>query len=335
MKHPTIHDVAARAGVSKSLVSLVLCGAPNVSDARRAAVLEAVRDLGYRPNLAARSLVRRRSQIVGVLVSDLHNPFFAEMIDGVDDAAAERDFRALLSTGHLMTTREALAIDTLLEMRVDGLVLLSSMVPASIVEEAVRSVPTVVVGSTPRSSLLDSVANDDRMGGGLVVDYLVELGHKRIGHLDGGRGVGARPRRAGYEQAMRRNGLDEHIQVVRGAFTEDGGVEGMKRLIELKPLPTAVFVANDFSAMGALEVLDGAGIRVPEDISLVGYDNLKAVEYHRISLTTIDQPRYDMGHMAVSLIVERLEGGRATPRHIVLAPKLIVRDTTAPPRTSA
>ncbi len=332
VKHPTIHDVAARAGVSKSLVSLVMREAGNVSESSRRAVLDAARALGYRPNRAAQALVRRRSQILGVLVSDLHNPFFHDAVDGIDAAAVEHGYRALLSTGHLVTKQEAQAIDTLLELRVDGLVLASPRVTSATVAEAAQSVPTVVLGRSVRVDGVDSVHNDDRLGGGLVVDHLVERGHERIAHIHGGKGAGARPRRSGYEAAMNRHGLGEHILAVPGAFTEQGGVDGMRRLLTTKPLPTAVFVANDLSAMGALGVLDDAGITVPDDISVVGYDNLRAVEYSRISLTTVDQPRYDMGSIAVALVLERLEEGRRTDRDVVLPPTLVVRDTTAPPR---
>ncbi|MFQ5555310.1 MAG: LacI family DNA-binding transcriptional regulator [Acidimicrobiia bacterium] len=333
MKHPTIHDVAARAGVSKSLVSLVMRGADNVSDEKRAAVLVAARALGYRPNLAARSLVRRRSQILGVLVSDLHNPFFLDAIDGIAAESLERDYRALLGTGHLVEARETLAIDTLLELRVDGLLLLSPRVPISVVEDAGSSVPTVVLGRTSRSRVFDSIAGDESIGGGLVVDHLVATGHKRIAHIHGGRGAAAVPRRASYERAMKRNGLDEYIQSIPGGYTEAGGMEGMRRVLALEPLPTAVFAANDLSALGALEVLDGEGIDVPGDMSLVGYDNLKEVDYHRIALTTVDQPTYDMGQAAVELVLERLEEGRSEAKHVVLPPSLVVRSTTAPPRT--
>jgi DNA-binding LacI/PurR family transcriptional regulator len=332
-KHPTIHDVAERAGVSKSLVSLVLRGASNISDAKKAAVIKAAADLGYRPNLAARSLVQRRSHIIGVLVSDLHNPFFHETVDGIYAAALEADYRPLLTSGQLAVAREVLGIETLLELRVDGMIRTSPRVSLAKVNEVAMTVPTVAVGITSRSDRFDTIAGDERIGTSLVVDHLVELGHRRIAHIDGANGAGARPRRAQYERAMLRHGLGDHIQIVHGDFTEQGGIEGMTKLLRLKPLPTAVFMANDFSAMGGLQVLDDAGLRVPEDISLVGYDNLEAVEYHRISLTTVDQPRFNMGHQAVTLLLERLERHRVEAKHVVLPPKLVVRATAGPPRS--
>ena len=333
MRLPTIHDVAELAGVSKSLVSLVMRGADNVSDAKRAAVLAAARELGYRPNLAARSLVRRRSQIIGVLVSDLHNPFFPAVIDGIDAASLAADHHPLLTTGQLITKRETLAIDTLLELRVDGLILLSPRVPRSVVTDVARTVATVAVGFSARSDAFDTIAGDERIGAALVVDHLVGLGHRRIAHIHAGNGAGARPRRAQYERAMLRHGLASHVRVVPGDFTRAGGIAGMQRLLRTKPFPTAVFVANDFAAMGALEVLDDAGVRVPEEMSIVGYDDVNEASHQRIALTTVEQPLLALGSGAVDLLLERLEEGRIEARHVVLPPRLVIRETAGPPRT--
>lgn len=330
MRHPTILDVARRAGVSKSLVSLVMRGSPQVSAEKRAAVLAAAEEIGYRPNAAARALVRRRSQIVGVLISDLHNPFFAEVVDGIDAALAEVDYRTLLNTGNRVVAREMQAVDTLLELRIDGLILGSPAVASDVIEAAGQTVPTVVVGMVPEAPDVDTVTNDDRMGARLVVDYLAELGHDAIAHIHGGPGAGAATRRKGYEDAMTRRGCAP--RVVEGSFTEEGGVSGMRELLDRGSLPTAVFVANDYAALGVLDVLDDAGLDVPGDMSVVGYDNVRMVDHRRIGLTTVDQPRFDMGHIAATLLLERLEEGRTDLRHIVVPPKLVVRDTTGPPR---
>ena len=331
-RHPTIHDVAERAGVSKSLVSLVIRGAPNVSDQRRAAVLEAAAEIGYRPNLAAQSLVRRKSQIIGVLASDLHNPFFHEVIDGVDASSTAAGYRPVITSGQLVPAREKQAIDILLELRVDGLILLGPQVPRMVIEEISRAVPTVAVGLTSRSGAYDSIAGDERIGAGLVVDHLVDLGHRHISHVHGGTGAGARARRSQYERAMKRHGLEEHIRTFRGDFTEQGGADGMERFLGAAGMPTAVFMANDFSAMGALEVLDARGIKVPKDLSLVGYDNLAAAGLNRIRLTTVDQPRFEIGQMSMTLLLERIEQDRTKARHVVVPPRLVVRATSGPPR---
>lgn len=331
MKHPTILDVADEAGVSKSLVSLVMRGSGRVSATSRQAVLEAAKKLGYRPNAAARTMVRQRSSVIGVMVSNLHNPFFAEIIDGIDMAVTDAGYRAILTTGNRVPNRERLAITTLLEMRVDGLILASPVVGRESAVEASQTVPTVVVGRAMRAATVDSVTNDDRSGGGMVVDHLVELGHRRIAHIDGGVGAGARPRRTGYQRAMQRHGLGSEIRSVRGNFTEEGGAAGMQRILADGTQPTAVFVANDLAAIGVLEVLAAADLDVPGNISVVSYDNTGIAASHRLGLTTVDQPRHDMGRMAAELILERIRQDRTTARHVVLAPKLVVRESTGPP----
>lgn len=331
-KHPTILDVANKAGVSKSLVSLVMRGSTRVSEQSRKKVLAAARQLGYRPNTAARVLVRQRSNLLGVMVSDLHNPFFPEVLDGVGDQARDSDYRMLMTTGVRVPAHELDAVNTLLELRVDGLVLASPRFPTADVAVAAESVPTVMLGKPARTRLADAVYNDDKVGSRLVVDHLAELGHKRITHISAPRGAGGATRRTGYIKAMEAVGLEKHVSVTPGGFTEEEGANAMRQILDAKTLPTAVFVTNDISAIGVLEALDDAGLRVPEDISVVGYDNLELSHNHRIALTTVDQPRYDMGRMCVSLLVERLEEGRSDAKTIVLPPTLIVRDTTAPPR---
>lgn len=331
MKHPTILDVANEAGVSKSLVSLVMRGSDRVSASSREAVLEAASALGYRPNAAARTMVRQRSYVVGVMVSDLRNPFFADIIDAIEVAIADVGYRAILTTGNRVAERERLAVTTLLELRADGLILASPVVGGEFVTDVSRTVPTVIVGKAARASTLDSVTNDDRRGAEMVVDHLVELGHRRISHIDGGVGAGSRPRRTGYARAMRRHKLEKEVRSTRGGFTEEGGGLGMERLLAEGARPTAIFVANDIAAIGALEVLDAAGLDVPGDISVVGYDNIGLAAGHRLELTTVDQPRYDMGQMAAGLILERIEQDRTTASHVVLPPNLIVRESTGPP----
>lgn len=330
MKQPTIIDVAARAGVSKSLVSLVMQGSDRVSDESREAVLTAARELGYRPNAAARSLVRQRSGIVGCILADLHNPFFADVADGIEERAVAAGYRALLSSGFLDPEREGLAMDTLLRLRVDGLIMLGMMMDVNEILDAAGRVATVLIGKRSDSTFLDSVTDDDESGAEAVVDHLVELGHRDIAHIHAGEGAGAQARRDGYERAMRHHGLAGRTRLVHGTFTEAGGYAAMKGLVSGPELPTAVFVANDLAAVGALDAAEDAGLVVPDDMSIVGYDNLSMAGLHRISLTTVDQPRSEMGRIAVGLLLERLDEGRREPRHVVVAPRLVVRATTGP-----
>jgi DNA-binding LacI/PurR family transcriptional regulator len=331
MVQPTILDVAARAGVSKSLVSLVMRDSPSVSEAKRRAVLAAVAELDYRPNAVARSLVQRRTGVLGVLLSDLHNTFFADVLDGIAGRAAERGYKAMLNTGNRAASGEADAIETLLELRADGLILTGPRLEAAQITEAARAVPVVLVARTMPGSAVDCVSNDDVAGASLAVEHLVKLGHRRIAHIDGGAGAGAEARKQGYARTMRRHGLGGQGRTARGDYTEEGGAKGVAALLARGPRPTAIFAANDLSAIGALDALTRRGLRVPEDMSVVGYDNTSVAALRRIDLTTIDQPRVAMGQAAVDLLLERLERRRKAPRRVVMPPALVVRGTTGAP----
>ncbi len=330
-RRPTIDDVARQAAVSKSLVSLVVRGDRHVSPERRAAVLRAVAELGYRPNAMAQGLVQNKTRIVGVLVSDLNNPFFADVIAGIQTRARAMGYRVLMNTGDRIQEHEDEAIETLLQLRVDGLILGSPMMESPLVVRASKEVAVVVVGRQARAASLDSVADDDAAGSLAVVQHCVSLGHRRIAHIDGGEGAGAIERRRGYEEAMRKLRLGDEVAIGRGAYTEAGGHEGARELLERRPRPTAIFAANDLAAIGALNAIEEAGLRVPHDISLVGYDNTSLAAMRHLSLTTVHQPRHDIGQMAMDLLVERIRGDRVRPRRVVLAPSLVVRSTTAPP----
>ncbi len=324
---PTIIDVAAAAGVSKSLVSLVMRGAASVSAEKRQLVLQVAAELGYRPNAAARSLVQQRSQVLGIVLSDLHNPFFAEVIDGVQAQAGIQGYSAIMSlVDHRASERKAL--DTLLELRVDGLILASPMLDVHTINAAAAEVPVVLVARRSRMTSIDSVANDDLSGARLIVEHLAELGHERIAHIDGGGGAGAAERSKGYLKAMERLGLARFSRVVPGAYSDDGGRQGVAALFGSGDPPTAIFVANDIAALGVMSALALRGLRVPDDVSVVGYDNTALAAVSQINLTTVDQPRPDMGRTAVTLLLERFAGRRDTARHVVIPPRLVVRGTT-------
>ena len=289
-------------------------GAPNVSEARRAAVLQAAAELGYRPNLVARSLVERRTRTLGVLVSDLHNPFFAEVIDGLQAEAHERGLRIVLGTGRRDPEEEAEAIEAFLQQDVDGLILLSPR--TNDIRLAAAAVPTVVVGT--RAPDVDVVVNDDALGAELAVAHLVELGHERIAHIDSPETA---ERRAGYESACARHGLEPLI--ARGDVTDEGGYRGARTLLA-DGRPTAIFACNDLAAIGALTAIEEAGA----DVSLVGYDNTFLASLRHIDLTSVDQPRLEMGRLAVDAVDARREAPDAPARVRTVTPHLEVRSSS-------
>jgi DNA-binding LacI/PurR family transcriptional regulator len=332
VKRPTILDVAERAGVSKSLVSLVMRDPDRVSDASREAVLKAADELGYRPNAVARSLVQQRTHVIGVVLADLHNPFYADVADGIEAEAAAAGFRTMISSGFLDPAREKASVETLLELRVDALISTGSMMEISDLEEAAKSVPVTVVGRYTDSPAIDMVGVDDAAGAREAVEYLIALGHRNIVHIHAGTFAGAPGRRTGYEEAMRAGGLGENIRSFPGAFTEAGGAKAMADILNSRDVPTAVFAPNDAAALGAMDVIDSAGLAIPDDISLIGYDNLGIAGLPRISLTTVGQPRARLGEDAVRLILERLQHNRTVASHVVVPPSLVVRATTGPPR---
>ena len=330
---PTLEDVAREAGVSRALVSLALRGSTRVSARSRDRIRDAASRLGYRPNLNARNLAARLSGILGVLVSDLHNPFFAEVVDGLSAEAAEHGWQVILATGQAHRAGEQAALETLLSLRPAGIALTGPVLDRATIERAAAAVPLVVVNRLLRSDRLDSVTIDEYAGSALAVRHLVDLGHRRITHIDGGTGAGATSRRTGYLRAMRRYAPGERADVLRGGFTESAGWRATDKLLRSArhaDLPSALFVANDYSAVGVLARLAHAGIEVPGDLSVIGFDDAHVAGMLATQLTTVHQPKREMGRIAVTALRSRQAGRTAAQRQVV-TPSLVVRSTTAPP----
>jgi DNA-binding LacI/PurR family transcriptional regulator len=338
-RRPTLEDVAEVAGVSRALVSLALNDSPRVAAASKALILEAAASLDYRPNLAARNLASHRTGTIGVMLNDLHNPYYVDVFDGVSAAATDAEKSLLLTTGRNQIAGEREAIASMLAHRVDGIVLVGPLIPTAEISRLAESVPVVLVGRTVRDQRVDCVANHEAEGAAIAVGHLVALGHRRIAHVDGGSGAGAAERRTGFERAVKNFGIDAHCEVIPGDYTEAAGTSAATRILKRKARPTALFCANDLVAIGAMDTFAAADVRTPEDISVIGYDNSMLARLSRISLTSIDQSTQLLGRVAVDLLNQRLATASNTGTDVVgksqrvelVTPTLITRRTTAPP----
>lgn len=327
-RRPRLADVAARVGLSPASVSLVLRGEPGPSAATRRRVQEAADALGYRADRTASLLARRRSGLLGLLI-DVHSPFHAELVEDVHAAAERAGYDVVLST--LTRTRdETRAVETLLDFRCEALLLLGPLAPEERLAELDRSVPVVVVGRRLDPVVVDVVRSADDRGVALVVDHLVELGHGLITYVDGGRGRIAGDRRRGFRTAMRHHGLAAAVDVMPGGPTEAAGATAARRLLGRESLPTALVAFNDRCALGLLDALTRAGVAVPGDVSVVGYDDSPLAGSAHRDLTTVSQGAQQQAERAVTAAVERLEGRRTSAQEFVVLPRLVVRTSTGP-----
>lgn len=331
-RRPTIRTVAEHAGVSKSLVSLVLRDSPKVSPVKREAVLRAVAELGYRTNAVARSLAERRTRTIGVLLNDLRQPWFTEMLDGLTPVLHEHGLHILLGDGQLNRRTDESLTRTFRELGVDGLVLAGTMPLSPAIEEIASEVPTVAVGSRDLAvRRADMVANDDRIGGQLATRHLIELGHRRIAHIANPAGIVPELRREAYEDEMRAGGLGAHIAIEYSDLTEEGGYRAAARLLDRADPPTAIFAVNDMTGLGALSAAGDRGIDVPARLSLVGYDNSHLAKLRCIGLSSVDGAGHEVGRQAAELLLARIEDPRRPAELRLIPPTLAIRGTSAPP----
>jgi DNA-binding LacI/PurR family transcriptional regulator len=330
---PTLETVAAQAGVSRSLVSLVLNNSPKVSQASRDAVLRAVADLGYRPNVAARRLAEQRSRTVGVLLNDLRQPWFADMLDGLTPVLYGAGKHMLLGDGRIDQMMDETLTWSFLDYGVDGLVLAGSIPLSAAVVSIASTIPTVAVGGRGLDLDLphvDKLANDNERGAALVVEHLTGLGHTRIAHISGLPSVAGRLRMQGYEASMRAAGLGAEILIDHGDMSEEGGYRSTVQLLSRPDRPTAIFAANDLTCVGALSAATALGVRVPAELSLVGFDNSLFARLRALWLTSVDGTAYQMGQQAGQMLLARIERPAAPAQTRLLPPRLEVRGSTGP-----
>ena len=328
-----MRDVAAAAGVSTALVSIVFRGAPGASAETRARVFAAGERLGYRTNRTASLMKRRRTKHLGVTMH-VRNAFHAELVDGIQSAADHAGYEIVLSIITDSHTEQR-AVDTLLEFRCESLILLGSDLPTTQLRDLAPHVPIVLIGRRATLNGVGVVRSADHRGQALLIEHLADLGHRDITHIDGGNHPIAADRRRGYRAAMRRRGLSSHIRVLTGGVTEHDGRRAAAELLQLKPLPTAVCAFNDHCALGFIDALTKAGMHIPDECSVTGYDNSPIAGLAAIDLTSVSQEAAELARSAVGAAITLLEEPTKDRAETVLEPRLVSRSTTSHPRASA
>jgi LacI family transcriptional regulator len=329
-----IRQVALRAGVSVTTVSHALNGTRFVSDAARAKVEEAAHALGYVPSEVARWLKHSTTRTLGMLVPNNSNPYFAEIIRGVERYCYGAGYSLLLCNSDDDAQRQADRLRVLGERRVDGLVLVASGEDAQIVACCKDlHLPLVLVDREIDSIAADLVEVDHAAGGELATAHLLSLGHDRVACIGGPAKLRpSQQREAGWRLALAKAGIKPRAdELVRGDFGPQGGAAALTRLLRSARPPSAVFVCNDLMAIGALHAAHAAGVNVPGDLSVVGFDDIELAAYTTPGLTTVAQPKEAIGTAAAKLVLERLRDGRSEPRRLILQPELRVRGSSAAP----
>lgn len=333
-----MRDVAERAGVSVTSVSHVINQTRVVSDDIRERVLTAMDELGYQPNALARSLRRKETYTIGVIMTNSADPFFAEITRGVEDTCFEQGYNIILCNSDSDLDKELFYTNILTKKRVDGILFLAaggkSTEHIRTVQE--RGTPLVVIDRIIPNLAVDSVLIDNARGGWLATQHLIELGHRRIGCITGPSDLTLSAERVtGYRCALQEAGLavDESL-IVRGNFQYESGYQATRQFLVQANPPTAIFACNDLMAIGAINAANKQGWSVPTRLSVVGFDDIRLALYSNPLLTTVAQPKYEMGSIAITMLLERIHHPEMPPAQKLLDTHLVVRESTAPPRSA-
>jgi LacI family transcriptional regulator len=325
----TSRDVAKHAGVAQATVSRVLRNSPNVSEDTRVKVERAFRELGYRPNGPARAMRTRQTDTIGVVVSRIDNPFYPEMLQAISvelEAIGKR-----MIVWNSQGAGEESATDAVRQRLIDGLIFTTATRDTQPLREALAvSAPVVLANRTLRGAACDQIESDSLRGGQAVVDYFVSGGHRKVAMIGGMEGVSTSEKRlAGFKAGIERAGLsfseDCHL---RGDFTHGRAEEIFAEFMSRKQKPTAIFCVNDVTAFGAIDMARRMKVRVPEDVWIVGYDDIKMSSWSAFDLTTVRQQIPKMAKLAIDCLLDRIAGKSHKPRRITIEPTLVVRGST-------
>jgi LacI family transcriptional regulator len=333
----TIMDVAQEAGVSYATVSRVVNNKGYIKPETRERVMRAVTRLGYVVNQQARSLASGRSQVVGLLVPGLETAYIGEIIRGIDEELAGASYDLMLYTAHRRRTRESAYVATLTQGMADGLLLVLPRDPGAYLETLRRrGFPYVLIDHQGIDDAGPAVGATNRQGGYDATNHLIELGHRRIGFITGSLDLGcSNDRLAGYHAALSEFGLSTDPQLVReGDFTQPAGYRAARELLTLPVPPSAIFASNDLMAFGVMEAARVRGLRIPEDISIIGFDDIPQAIHVHPPLTTIRQPLEQMGRLAARMLLRQIDDRRQLAERMDLPTELIVRESCRAPATT-
>ena len=319
-------DVANEAGVSRQLVSLVIRETGYVSPKKRALVEAAAERLGYRRNHLAASLASRRTLSVGLAVLDVHNQVYADLVDGVSDVLSPAGYQVLLATGAHPGEGMSRSLGALVGLRVDGIVIATHLTDNDALVRLLAGTPAVTMGEAAKGRSIDAVRGNDELGARLATEHLLVQGYRGIAYVGGPATQQSQGRRAGYRLAMQSATLP--LREVEADATEAGGAKAMRSLVQAGGVPEAVICYNDATAIGALTFARAAGIRVPDQLAVVGYDNTRVAGYPGIDLTSVDPDTNAIGARAARLLLERIASPDRGAVTEVLTPRLVVREST-------
>ncbi|MDQ6721739.1 MAG: LacI family transcriptional regulator [Candidatus Dormibacteraeota bacterium] len=330
----TLKELAARANVHPSTVSRVANNDPSlrIASNTRSRIETLLRETEYRPNGVARGLKLRQTLVLAVVIPDITNPFFAALFRGIEDGATQRGYQVLLCNTDGSPERQRSHLQSLAARRVDGVILASTFLK----DPAVRwlrhqRTPYVLVNRFSDEGVDPFVGSDDLTGATLATEHLISLGHVRIGHLAGQLTISTGVlRRRGYLAALAEAGLPADPELlVESGFVEEGGTQAMEYLLSLKRPPTAIFAVTDMTAIGAYGVARRRGLRIPEDLAVIGYNDIPLAARLIPGLTTVHVPIHELGTVAARMLLEQIEAGELTPRRVVFTPQLVVRGSTS------
>lgn len=330
-----IQEVARRAGVSIATVSRTINNSSMVDPKTAKRVWKAVEELGYYPNSQARSLVSGRSRILGLIVSDITNPFFPELITGFEDVAIDNGYEILVSSTNYNSTRMALCVRRMLERKVEGVAIMTSEMDKHLVDQlAHRNVPMVFLDVGPVGKGISHVVVDYAMGVNEAVEHLLSLGHRRIGFISGPLSLkSARIRQTAFLRSLTRYGIDEDKRLVgEGDHNVDGGLTAMTRMLATGCSPTAVLASNDLTAIGTMRAVRRAGLSVPQDISVVGFDDIRLAQFTEPPLTTVRLARRELAEHAFHALMHNVAEHPKAKSDGKLETHLIIRESTCPVR---